>query len=94
MADSPKPRPGSAIPFDDIHKAVEDEFNMAKNPWLSLWLSAANTWAGAARGFWTAEMHRQQKAMLNEMTRPKSQSSTKARAYKKAASGVRRQAKG
>ena len=73
---------------------LEAEFDMVRNPWLSLWLSAANTWAGAARGFWTAEMHRQQKAMLNEMTRPKSQSSTKARAYKKAASGVRRQAKG
>ena len=43
---------------------------MAKNPWMSLWLSAANTWAGAARGFWAAEMSRQQKAMLNEMTRP------------------------
>jgi hypothetical protein len=39
------------------------------NPWLSLWLSAANTWAGAARGFWTAELHRQQSAMMNEMTR-------------------------
>jgi hypothetical protein len=38
------------------------------NPWLSLWLSAANAWAGAARGFWTAEMRRQQTAMLNEMT--------------------------
>ena len=67
---------------------------MAKNPWLSLWLSAANTWAGAARGFWTAEMHRQQKAMLNEMTRPKSRPSTKTRSSKKAASGVRRKAKG
>ena len=39
------------------------------NPWLSLWLSAANTWAGAARGFWTAELHRQQAAMMNEMSR-------------------------
>ena len=39
------------------------------NPWLSLWLSAANAWAGAARGFWTAEMHRQQTAMMNEMMR-------------------------
>jgi hypothetical protein len=39
------------------------------NPWLSVWLSAANAWAGAARGFWTAEMRRQQTAMLNEMTR-------------------------
>ena len=36
-----------------------------KNPWMSLWLSAANSWAGAARGFWTAEMARQQKAILN-----------------------------
>jgi hypothetical protein len=39
------------------------------NPWMSLWLSAANTWAGAARSFWTAEMRRQQTAMINEMTR-------------------------
>ena len=39
------------------------------NPWMSLWLSAANAWAGAARGFWTAEMRRQQTAMFNEMTR-------------------------
>jgi hypothetical protein len=38
------------------------------NPWLSLWLSAANAWAGAARGFWAAEMQRQQTAMLNEMS--------------------------
>ncbi len=40
-----------------------------RNPWLSLWLSAANAWSGAARGFWTAEMHRQQTAMMNEMSR-------------------------
>ena len=40
-----------------------------RNPWMSLWLSAANASAGAARGFWTAEMRRQQTAMLNEMTR-------------------------
>jgi hypothetical protein len=39
------------------------------NPWMSLWLGAANAWAGAACGFWTAEMRRQQTAMLNEMTR-------------------------
>jgi hypothetical protein len=30
-------------------------------------LSAANSWAGAARGFWTAEMQRQQTAMMNQM---------------------------
>jgi hypothetical protein len=36
---------------------------------MSLWLSAANAWAGAARSFWTAEMRRQQSAMINEMTR-------------------------
>jgi len=39
------------------------------NPWMSLWLSAANAWAGAARSFWTAGMRRQQTAMINEMTR-------------------------
>jgi hypothetical protein len=36
---------------------------------MSLWLSAANAWAGAVRRFWTAEMRRQQTAMNNEMTR-------------------------
>ncbi|WP_154678263.1 hypothetical protein [Microvirga massiliensis] len=50
---------------------------MAKYPWLSLWLSAANTWAGAARGFWTAEMQRQQNAMLDEMTKRTTGSATK-----------------
>ena len=39
------------------------------NPWLSLWLSAANSWAGPVRGFWAAELQRQQTAMINEMTR-------------------------
>jgi len=31
-------------------------------------MSAANSWAGAARGFWSAEMQRQQTAMLKDMT--------------------------
>jgi hypothetical protein len=39
------------------------------NPWMSLWLGAANSWAGAMRGLWTAELHRQQAAMANEMIR-------------------------
>lgn len=39
------------------------------NPWMSLWLSAANSWAGAMRGFWTAEMNRQQTAMANQIAR-------------------------
>jgi hypothetical protein len=39
------------------------------NPWMSLWLSAVNSWAGATRGFWMAEMHRQQTALMNEMVR-------------------------
>ena len=38
------------------------------NPLMTFWLSAANAWAGAARSFWTAEMRRQQTAMINEMT--------------------------
>jgi hypothetical protein len=40
-----------------------------KNPLLSVWLSAANAWAGAARGFAAAEMRRQQKAAAKAMTR-------------------------
>ena len=39
------------------------------NPWLSLWLSAANDWTSAMRGFWAAELRRQQMAMANEMVR-------------------------
>ncbi len=38
-----------------------------KNPWLSMWLSAANSWTGSARGYWTTEMHRQQNALAREM---------------------------
>jgi hypothetical protein len=60
---------------------------MAKNPWMSLWLSAANTWAGAARCFWTAEMHRQQRAMLNEMSKPTAWPATKRSSFKKAYPG-------
>jgi hypothetical protein len=40
-----------------------------KNPWMSMWLSAANKAAGAARGFGTAELHRQQKTMAKEAAR-------------------------
>ena len=39
------------------------------NPWMSLWLSAANSWAGAARAFWTAELRRQQSVIMQEMVR-------------------------
>jgi hypothetical protein len=39
------------------------------NPWMSLWLSAANSWFGVMRSFWTAEVRRQQTAMTNEMVR-------------------------
>jgi hypothetical protein len=56
-----------------------------KNPWLSIWLSAANSAAGAARGFWTAEMRRQHKAMVNEAGRSvsKDRAATKKRAASK-----------
>jgi len=39
-----------------------------KNPFLSAWLSAANTMTGAARGYASAEMHRQMAAAQAEMT--------------------------
>ena len=35
-----------------------------KNPFLSIWLSAANAWAGAARGAMTAAAKRQMAAGL------------------------------
>lgn len=38
-----------------------------KNPWMSLWLSAANRAAGASRGLWTAEMQRQQQTLQREV---------------------------
>lgn len=40
-----------------------------KNPFLSLWLSAAHQWMNAGRGFWMAELHRQQAAMVEQMMR-------------------------
>lgn len=39
------------------------------NPFMSLWLSNANAWAGMMRGFWTAEAQRQQTQMMNAMTK-------------------------
>ncbi len=40
-----------------------------KNPFMSMWLSAANRAAGPVRGFWTAEAKRQQSAMVREATK-------------------------
>jgi hypothetical protein len=37
-----------------------------KNPWMSLWLSAANKAAGTGRAFWAAEARRQQQAFARE----------------------------
>ncbi len=42
---------------------------MKKNPFMSMWLSGANSAVGSARGVWAAELHRQQIAMMTEMTR-------------------------
>lgn len=39
-----------------------------KNPWMSMWLSAANKAAGPARGAWMAEAQRAQKAWVKAMT--------------------------
>ena len=38
---------------------------LKKNPWLSMWLSGANTALGAARGHATAEAKRQAGAMTS-----------------------------
>jgi hypothetical protein len=60
------------------------------NPWMSLWLSAANAWAGEARGLWTAEMRRQQTALLNEISRQMVRFWTGARAQAVSNGGRRR----
>lgn len=43
-----------------------------KNPWLSLWLSGANAWTGAARGVMAGEARRAQTAMMAEAARQQS----------------------
>ncbi|MBP7003557.1 hypothetical protein [Amaricoccus sp.] len=40
-----------------------------KNPFMSMWMSAANKAIGAGRGLVTAEMRRQQSAMAKEAMR-------------------------
>lgn len=40
-----------------------------KNPWMSLWLSAANRAAGTARGLWLAEAQKQQQAFARELVK-------------------------
>jgi uncharacterized membrane protein YdjX (TVP38/TMEM64 family) len=67
---------------------------MTKNPWLGIWLSAANSWAGAACGFWAAKMHREQKAMLREIEKLAARSASMTRSAKKASTGSRRKPKG
>ncbi|PZW48763.1 hypothetical protein C8P66_104180 [Humitalea rosea] len=39
---------------------------VTKNPFMSLWLSAANRAAGAGLGLWTAAARRQQAAMTRK----------------------------
>lgn len=51
-----------------------------KNPWMSMWLSAANQAVGASRAVWSAEAARQQKAFAKAMTEamfPKPSAATK-----------------
>jgi hypothetical protein len=40
-----------------------------KNPWMSAWLSAANSMTGAARGQMAAELTKQQTYMMREWQR-------------------------
>ena len=42
---------------------------LSRNPFLSMWLQAANTAWGAARGHALNEARRQQRAMTSESTR-------------------------
>jgi hypothetical protein len=42
---------------------------MKKNRLMSMWLSGVNSAAGSARGLWAGELHRQQRAMMQQMIR-------------------------
>ena len=53
-----------------------------KNPFLSMWLSAANTAAGSTRAFWTAEMQRQQRASSKGLDAPASKKRSPAKRKK------------
>ncbi len=53
-----------------------------KNPFLSMWLRAANTAAGATRAFWTAEVQRQQKAVAKGVAAPGSKKRAPAKRQK------------
>lgn len=57
------------VSLSAVNTLAPDGGTPMSNPWMSLWLSAANSWAGAMRGVWTAEMHRQRTAVTNEMMR-------------------------
>jgi hypothetical protein len=52
-----------------VRAHAPDRGILMSNRWMSLLLSTANNWAGAVRGFWTAELHPQWTAMANEMVR-------------------------
>lgn len=40
-----------------------------RNPWLSVWLSGANSLLGSARAAWLREAHRQNEAFMRETQR-------------------------
>lgn len=40
-----------------------------KNPFMSMWLSAANKAAGMGRAYWSAEARRQQTAFVKGLTK-------------------------
>lgn len=49
-----------------------------KNPWLSMWMSGANAWGGAARGMMAAETKRAQNNMMAEAAKQQSAMMTEA----------------
>ena len=60
-----------------------------KNPWMSMWLSAANKAANTGRGLWTAEAKKQQRAFLRGATKGAGPGTTGARGK----TGTKRRAK-
>ena len=60
----PEDRPARTTPTSPSASCRGRQEHAMKNPWMSLWLSAANRTARTARGHWLAEARRQQRALL------------------------------
>jgi hypothetical protein len=69
FAEQPHGRGGGTPTWIERCPRLQKKEDVVSNPWMSVWLSAANAWVGVVRGFWAAEIRRQQTSVMNEMAR-------------------------